>query len=298
MNMKRASFETSLLAFVFIVIWSSAPVFTKMGLMYTTPFLFLALRVSCASVILAILCFFMHAKWPTSMNAWRRLVIAGFLLQVVYLGASFCAMSLQTPPAIFAIVLGAQPFLTAVICHVIFKDLITKKQWLGLALGFSGLFLATSASLSTKSLSFEGFCFLILALLGFTIGTIYQKRQCGDIDPRTSAASQNLIAIIPLFLLAITFEHPLTVHPTLEFWFAFSWMVILVSAFAFLILAVLIKRGDLTHVASLFYLMPPCTAIMSYFIFGEKLTPATLLSLAIICIGIFLVNHSRRNCIK
>src|SRR3990167_4040245 len=102
--MKNASLQTGLLAFIFILIWSSAPVATKLGLAYTTPFVFLSIRLFIASLILIPLCWIMRAPWPTDWASLKHVIAVGLLIQGVYLGGSFLAISLQTTPALFAIV--------------------------------------------------------------------------------------------------------------------------------------------------------------------------------------------------
>ena len=72
-------------------------------------------------------------------------------------------------------------------------------------------------------------------------------------------------------------------------------MIVPVSVCAFIILNVLIKRGDVTKVSSLFYMMPPSAAVMAHFVFGETLSALTVVSLVIISVGIFLVNHPKRS---
>jgi drug/metabolite transporter (DMT)-like permease len=139
-------------------------------------------------------------------------------------------------------------------------------------------------------LSWGGLFFLLLALCGITFGTIYQKKKCSMIDYRTLAAGQNLMGLVPMFILAYTFE-PFRVQWTWQFNFALFWMVVFISLIAFIILHNLIKRGEVTRVASLFYMMTPCTAVMDYFVFGNKLDETTWVSLIIISIGIYLVNQ-------
>lgn len=286
----KNSHTTGCLALLFILIWSSAPPFTKLGLFYTGPFVFLFLRICFASIFLVGLCLIMRAPWPRK-DLIKHVIVAGLLIQVVYLGGSFCAMSLHTPPALFAIILGTQPILTALICRFFFKESLLKSQWIGLACGFFGLMIVTHSNIVNHTLRFSNGLFLLIALLGITIGTLYQKRKCVGVDHRTGCALQNMTGIIPLGLLALTFNS-LTVHWTPQFFVALGWMVLGVSVIAFIILSTLIHRGGATQVASIFYLMPPVAAVISFVMFGDKLNQSTLIGLVIITIGIFLVNHT------
>ena len=71
--------------------------------------------------------------------------------------------------------------------------------------------------------------------------------------------------------------------------FALAWLVLVLSIGAISLLYLLIKRGKATAVSSLFYLTPPVTAIMAFVLFGESLTPVSLLGMVIAVAGVALV---------
>ena len=55
------------------------------------------------------------------------------------------------------------------------------------------------------------------------------------------------------------------------------------------LLYLLIQRGAATTVTSLLYLVPPCTAAFAWLLFGEPITPLTLLGMALTAVGVSLV---------
>ena len=63
-----------------------------------------------------------------------------------------------------------------------------------------------------------------------------------------------------------------------------GWQIIMVSFGAYAILMYLIKNGTASKTSNLFFLVPPVTAIMAYFILGEKLYVIDIFGL-VICLG-------------
>ena len=76
-----------------------------------------------------------------------------------------------------------------------------------------------------------------------------------------------------------------------EFIFALSWLVIVLSLGAISLLYLLIRRGAVSKVASLFYLVPPSTAIIAYFLFGETLTLLALAGMTVAVIGVAMATQ-------
>jgi len=65
--------------------------------------------------------------------------------------------------------------------------------------------------------------------------------------------------------------------------------VFVLSLGAISLLLALIRRGVASKVASLFYLVPPVTAVLGYLIFGERLGAAELAGMAAAVVGVYLV---------
>ena len=132
----------------------------------------------------------------------------------------------------------------------------------------------------------------LLALLGMTSGTVYQKRFCGTMDLRTGNVIQFAVAAVALLLLAPCFE-TMQIRWTGQFVFALTWLCLVMSLGAITLLYLLIRRGAAAKVSSLFYMVPPVTAVMAYFLFGETLSPVALVGMAVTVVGVAMVNLPR-----
>jgi drug/metabolite transporter (DMT)-like permease len=217
-----------------------------------------------------------------------HIAIAGVLLHGGYLGGVFTAIHAGMSAGLSALIVGLQPILTALAAAAFLGERVTVRQWLGLALGFGGVALVVAQRLTVGGLSGFSFAMALLALVSITIGTIYQKRFCGAFDLRTGAVIQFVAAGLALAPFALAFEHE-SVRWTGEFVFALGWLVVVLSIGAISLLTLLIRRGAATKVASLFYLVPPVTASIAFFLFGETLGPLALAGFALAVVGVAVV---------
>jgi drug/metabolite transporter (DMT)-like permease len=133
----------------------------------------------------------------------------------------------------------------------------------------------------------------LAGLAGITAGTLYQKRWCTALDLRTGNLIQFAAAAGACWLLSLAFE---TRHidwaPALVF--ALLWLVIVLSLGAIPLLYLLLRRGAASQVASLFFLVPPTTALIAWQLFGERLGALALLGMALTVAGVAMVNLERR----
>ena len=261
----------------------------KYGLPYAEPLTFLLLRYSALVVLLALLALAGRARWPAEARQWLHLGAAGLLIHALYLGGVFVAISQGLPAGVVSLLVGLQPLLTAVFAGVIVGERVSGRQWLGLSLGLTGAILILSGRLS-GGFGWAGVLPALLALLGITFGTLYQKRFCPHFDWRSGATIQFGAAWLVTLPLAFLNE-TLQVQWTGEFVFALGWLVLVLSVGAIGLLNHLIRAGTSVNVASLFYLVPPSTAIIAWLIFGETLTWVQLAGLAVAVVGVALVRR-------
>jgi len=126
-----------------------------------------------------------------------------------------------------------------------------------------------------------------MALFSITAGTLYQKRYVQPCDVRAASAIQMSAALLVTLPLAWIEGQPLQWHPDVVI--AMAWSVLALSLGASSLLYLLIQRGAAASVSSLMYLVPPCTAVIAWFLFDEQLTPLTLLGMAVTVMGVALV---------
>ena len=272
----------------FVLLWATGFIGAKYGLPYAEPATFLVLRFAFVVVLLLPIAVALRARWPPSGGQVLHLAVAGILVHGGYLGGVFSAIHAGMSAGVAALIVGLQPILTAIAAAPLLGERVTARQWLGLGLGFGGVALVVGDRASLGGLSAFSLAMAVLALCSITIGTVYQKRYCGSFDLRTGAIIQFVAAGFALAPIAIAFEHA-PVRWTGEFFFAMAWLVVVLSIGAISLLALLIRRGAATKVASLFYLVPAVTATIAFLLFGETLGALALAGFGLAVAGVALV---------
>lgn len=294
-----------ILPFIFVFLWSSAFVSAKIGLDYATPFAFLCLRFFITFVlfglITAIISIWLakpkHPSDNKSEQSGKEPIIAtalvGLLLHGGYLGASFFAMASGLGSAMAALIVSTQPLLTTTLAIFLFSEMPSRVQWVGISFGFCGVVLALWPSLSINP-PVIGIISSLLALLSITIGTLLHKRIGGQISLMKSNMIQALSASLFFGILVLSVETP-SIKWTSQFIFALSWQILAVSAGAYVILMIMIKRGTIAATTSFLFLVPPTTAIIAYLAIDEPLGPITLTGFGFAAFGVFLVTRFQRS---
>ena len=275
---------------LFVLLWSTGFIGARYGLPYIEPSTFLALRMAFAMVIMASIALAGGARWPHANEVGHSLV-AGSLVHGVCLGGVFTAISQGVPAGISALILGLQPIVTSTLANRFVGEKVSRLQWVGLVLGLVGVLLVLHDRNIVLAGSVLGWVAGFLALIGITLGTLYQKRYCGGIDWRTGNLIQYAGAVVLFTLGAFAFETR-EIHWTGELIFALAWLVLVLSIAAVGLMYWLIRRSPATGFASLFYLVPVVTAFFAFILFDERLDPISLLGMVICAGGVALVNRS------
>ncbi len=206
-----------------------------------------------------------------------------------YLGGVWAAIKLGMGAGLVALLVGLQPVLTALWVSSR-GGAVTARQWGGLALGFGGLALVVWHKLGVGEIHTVNFALAALALLSITAGTLYQKRFVAPCDVRTASLVQLAAAFAVTAPLALLETEAMQWGGQLIG--AMAWSVLALTLGGSSLLYLLIQRGAATAVTSLLYLVPPCTAVMAWLLFGETLSLSTITGMALTAVGVSLVLRS------
>jgi len=274
---------------VFVLIWSTGFIVARYGMPHAGPMWFLAWRYLLSIGVLLVWIAIVRAAWPRGRAQWLHLAVTGVLMHAVYLGGIWGAVRSGIGAGTSALVVGLQPVLTAIWVSAVQGDghRVALRQWFGLALGLVGLTLVVWRKLGAGEVTAFNFALCLMALLAITSGTLYQKRFVETCDVRTANTVQLLAALAVTAPLAWLEDVPFTWHP--ELIGAMAWSVLGLTLGGSSLLFLLIQRGAATRVTSLLYLVPPCTALMAWLLFGEALGALVLAGLALTAGGVWLV---------
>ena len=275
---------------LFVLLWSTGFVGAKYGLPYADPFVFLSIRILIASVLLFALAKAMRMPVRIGRGAIARSGLIGFFLHACYLGGVFYSIAQGLPAGVAAVVTSLQPVLVSVFAVKVLGEQLRFRQVMGLLIGLIGVILVLGPSIDAQ-IPTPAIIAILTALIGSTSATLLQKKMGSDIPLLSGTAYQYLFSGCILGIIAVATQET-TINWTLRFTVAFVWLILVLSVGAILLLLWLLNSGSAAKVSTLFYLVPPATAIEAFFLFGEKVNTQGFLGIGITTLGVWLVMRS------
>jgi drug/metabolite transporter (DMT)-like permease len=272
---------------LFVLLWSTGFVGAKYGLPYADPFVFLSVRILLAALLLFALARALRMPVRIGRTAIARSGLIGFFLHACYLGGVFYSISQGLPAGVAAVVTSLQPVLVSLIAVKVLGEQLRIRQVAGLLIGLVGVVMVLGPSIGAQIPSVAIIAILV-ALIGSTIATLLQKKLGADIPLISGTAYQYLFSGCVLGVIALATQET-SITWNLRFTVAFVWLVLVLSVGAILLLLWLLNSGSAAKVSSLFYLVPPATAIEAFFLFGEKVNTQGFLGIGITALGVWLV---------
>lgn len=279
---------TRIMPALFVLLWATGFIGARYAMPWSEPFGFLAVRFALAALILAGIVLAMGYKWPTRKQAMHA-VIAGILTHGVYLGGVFWSIHQGLPAGISALIAGLQPLVTVLLAAWLLGERISTRQLAGLAVGLAGVVLVLWPKLGVtgEGITPANLLASLIALLGICAGTVWQKRHSGG-DSLIAGAFWQYVGASALMAIASVLTETGEFTVTGELIFALVWLTLVLSIGAIFLLMVMIRQGEMSRVASLFYLVPAVTAIIAWILFGESLTAVQLVGMGVAMLGVAL----------
>ena len=277
--------------FFFIILWSSAFVTTKPIIDNSDPFAALAFRFFFVSLGFFIFAFFTNQKILISNRNLFQSIFSGVLFHGIYLGGVFYSVSVGLPTGITALIVTLQPILTNALAGKFLGEKVTFKQWVGVTLGFMGAALVLGFDIGS-SLPVFGVIASFVALLAITTSTLWQKKISNNLPLSVSNIYQAVGGCFFHIIIIFIFSEPY-INFTPTFLIAMSHQIFLVSFGAFTILMFLIKNNSASKTVSIFFLIPPTTAIMAWLFLSEKLNNLDLVGFAVATLGVYIATRKK-----
>ncbi|MFC9893374.1 DMT family transporter [Nocardia sp. NPDC127579] len=269
---------------LFVLMWSSAFIAGIIGVGAAPPMLVLLGRYVIGGALLAGYAWAVRATWPRGQTL-RHVVIAGLLMQIVQFGAFYTAMSHQVSGAVIALIQGLNPVLIAVFAGFL-GETVTARQWAGFGIGGVGV---AAAVVDQSNFSVAGLLLCLLGLFGLSMGTVYQKRFAPQVDSRASTAVHAL-ASAPIAAVLVLATQQWQIRDLPHFAAALTWIVLVNSVAAFLLLNAMLRRWDATRVGRLFFATPAVTALLAWLLVDQPLRPLTIAGLGVGVLGLVLAS--------
>lgn len=283
-----------LLPAIFVPLWSSGFVLARLVAPHAEPLTFLAVRFALALLALAVVALWKGAAWPGTAREWGQALLAGFLIHGLYLGGVFWSVANGLPTAISALMAGMQPLLVTLLAGRVLGERMSRRGAIGILVGAFGTLVTLAPKLGATDAGGIPLTPLLICLAGvvsLTFGSIFVKRTSIAADPLTSTAAQYVGALIPTALVVPLVGGPLFDTAATPLWIGLAWSVFGMSLGAILLLLHMIRKGALSKVSSLFFLVPGVSALMAWIGFGESLTVTQIAGLSIATVGVSLASR-------
>jgi len=275
--------------FLFVIFWSSAFVSGQIIVQSASHFASLSFRFMIVALGFIIFAKIFNEKIFVKKSLIYQSAVTGILFHGFYLGGVFFSYSVGLSATLSALIVGLQPVLTNILSGPILKEKVTFTQWMGILLGLIGTIFVIGLDVG-KSIPILGIIASIVALIGATTATIWQKKFTNKLSLSVNNFYQAVAAAIFLLFASLLFEVSY-INFTTSFILSMGWQIIMVSFGAFTILMYLIKIGSASKTSNLFFLVPPTTAIMAWFVLGEELYRNDLIGLMIASVGVFIATR-------
>jgi len=276
---------------IFIILWSSAFVTTKPIIDNSDPFSALAFRFFVVTLGFFIFSIYTKQKILINQNNLLQSFFSGILFHGVYLGGVFYSVSIGMPTGITALIVTLQPILTNALAGKFLGENVSYKQWIGVILGFLGAALVLGFDIGS-SLPTLGVIASFVALLAITASTLWQKKISNNLPLSVSNMYQAMGGCFFHIIIIFTFSEPY-INFTHTFLIAMSHQVFLVSFGAFTILMFLIKNNSASKTVSIFFLIPPTTALMAWLFLNEKLNNLDLIGFVVATLGVYIATRKQ-----
>jgi drug/metabolite transporter (DMT)-like permease len=274
-------------------VWGSGYIATKIGIQYAAPFTFLSLRYAFGLACLLPVLFLLRPELPRAPRELAHVVAAGLLMHGIQLSGSHYAQYLGLSAGVVALILAAQPLLTAMVAKRWMHERLAPRQWTGIALGLAGVLLVVWHKIDVRVMTTGALVAIAVSLAGVTTGTLYQRVFCPTVNLYSAAWIQFAASLLLLAPLAFAVEGA-RVQWSWALFGAIAFLVIFASIFAVNALHTLMRRGQATKVTSILYLTPIFAVVLEYLLFGVVPSGLTFTGIAITCLGVALVTARAR----
>ncbi|HEY8938385.1 MAG TPA: EamA family transporter [Cyclobacteriaceae bacterium] len=271
--MSKFSLQTIITGLLFSILWASASVAGKFGILSVEPLVFFSIRFLLAgSIMLGFVYVIQRNRLPQGKE-WKQLTIFGALNTTLYLGLFIIALNYVTP-GITTLAIALNPLFISLITAVSMRRRIKITEWSSLALGLTGVFIAAYPLLKTSSATPFGIILIGVSMITYSVGAVYYAAIPWSLSRTTINAWQVFIGGI--LLLPFTYMlHQKESHFDLRFGLSLAWLIFMVSILAVQLWLRLLKT-DAVRASLWLYLCPIFGFIFSALLLHEPLTLYTL----------------------
>jgi probable blue pigment (indigoidine) exporter len=278
-------------ALVYVFLWASAYVPSKIGVIDSSPLWFLVVRFAAAGAATFAIVVRAGATLPRTAAQWAAVAAYGVFGNALYLSLTYEALR-HLASGVGAIVASLNPLVLAIVAPYVLRERLTPLKIGGLLLGFGGVVGVMAARAGSGSAEPSDVLLAFAGVVSSVTSTIVFKKFCGGLDLRITTSLQLLTAAAVLTPAALLFEGSPHVSWSPRIIAAFLYLVVVISIGASLLWFWLLTHGEASRVSAFYFLTPIFGLLIAYVLLGEQIGVRDLGGLAAIALGIFLVQRS------
>ncbi|MEK7570704.1 MAG: DMT family transporter [Patescibacteria group bacterium] len=267
---------------------------TKIGLAEIPPLSFAFIRFFLASLI--ILPFFlMHHEKRSKL----RVVLPISLFATGNI--TLYTLGVQTTTAtISQLLYSAVPLFVTLLLYILFREKLSKREMLGIGVGFLGMCLFILLPVVQRGTDFSGSLIgnvlILLAVASYSCYMVYSRKLLKTISPFFITSVFIFISTIilsPFFLYDIAVGNNWMSQLSFSGFGAILYVTLVGTLLLYVLSQYAIKHGGLVYASLTFYLQPLFGYLFGMFLLGEQLTFGIILGAAIMLTGLTLVIKSK-----
>lgn len=286
---RSATFVTT--GLLFAIFWASASVAGKFGLLSVEPLVLFTIRFLGAGVLLLGYTLVAEKSRLPRGQEWTSLTIFGALNTTLYLGIFVIALQ-HSSPGITTLAVALNPLFISVMSAIWMKRKVAIAEWLSIAIGLTGVFIASYPLLQSSEVKPIGLILLIFSMAAYSAGAVYYA----NVKWNLSRISINGWQVFIGGLLLIPFT--LILHKTENrfdsvFWLSLAWLIIPVSIGAVQLWLRLLKT-DAVRASLWLYLCPIFGFVYAAVLFHEKITLYTIIGTVLVLLALYVGQSQNR----
>ncbi len=269
----------------FVLVWSSGYIAGPYGVEAMSPLMLVAVRFVLAAAIAWVLARAIRGPLRVTRSDAVRIGLSGFVLNGVQFAAMYLAFAAGLGATLASLMHSLSPVLTALLAAAFLGERLSRVQVLGFVVGIAGVVLVLGPDVDRAG-GIAGLVLGVVSVLGLSVGTLGQRWIGHAPDPLWSGAIQFGVAAPPLLVLALLVEGTDVVRDPAAAGVALVYLAVVNSILGLGLLGILVRARGAGVAASIFFLMPPVTAVLAWVLLGETLNPREILGLVIAVAGV------------
>jgi drug/metabolite transporter (DMT)-like permease len=274
----------------FCLLWASAFSVAKLAIADCPPLIVLTARFLLAGVVILGVAALFGMRLSLSRRELLLFALLGIANQAVYLGLSYVGIR-STSSGLAALVISANPVLTAVLAVAFLDERMTWRKAMGLLLGLGGVTFVVESRMAGGVDHPVGIAFLLVALVSLVAGTILYKKLAPSGGLWVGNGVQSLAAGLVTLPFAFAFENVGDIVPSWRLAASLAYLALFVSIFAYLLWFHLLDVSGATAASSYHFMMPPLGMLFGWLLLGEQVALTDLIGIVPVALGIYLVTR-------